>query len=304
MGKKWDEQRINEYLNEYNYKLLRMVEFKGEKSLIEIECSNNHKFIIKFSSFKKRAINGKNTLNKCEFCYKDFRKQLVLDRCKKLNYIVEDFEYTDRSMVLNIICDKGHEWHPTYENFVRNKAICLTCTNIMFGENQRLPWNEVLKRVEINGYKVLSDESDYENNESKLKVECPKGHMFYVALNNFQQGKRCPYCNMSSGEQEVERLLIEYNIKHETQYTFKDCKNIKELPFDFYLPDYNILIEYDGEQHYGLRFEDTIEDFIKRKINDGLKNEYCYFNNIPLIRIPYWKFNNIENILCKELNLI
>ena len=55
--------------------------------------------------------------------------------------------------------------------------------------------------------------------------------------------------------------------------------------------------------HYNMRGTDTLEDFIQRKINDGIKNEYCLNKGIKLIRIPYWEFKNIENILIKELNL-
>ena len=73
------------------------------------------------------------------------------------------------------------------------------------------------------------------------------------------------------------------------------------MPFDFYLPQYNICIEYDGEFHYKMIME--YDEFINQKIRDTIKTVYCKENNIKLIRIPYWEFNNIENILIKELNL-
>ena len=71
----------------------------------------------------------------------------------------------------------------------------------------------------------------------------------------------------------INKLLISYNIKFETQKKFKNCKNKLPLPFDFYLPDYNILIEFDGKQHF-----ESIEifggkiEFEKLKINDDKKN--------------------------------
>lgn len=78
------------------------------------------------------------------------------------------------------------------------------------------------------------------------------------------------------------------------------------MPFDFYLPNHNILIEYDGEQHYYDRgyktgmFRDTLE---YTQMHDKIKTDYCINNNIKLIRIPYWDYNNIDTILNKELNL-
>ena len=112
---------------------------------------------------------------------------------------------------------------------------------------------------------------------------------------------------MSSGEQEIARILNKYNIIYDIQYRFEDCKNILTLPFDFIILSKTFrptLIEFDGDMHYKLRGTDTLEYFIQRKINDGLKNEYCLHNGIKLIRIPYWHFQNIEEILIKELNLI
>ena len=84
-----------------------------------------------------------------------------------------------------------------------------------------------------------------------------------------------------------------------------DCKNKLTLPFDFKINGYlrPICVEFDGYMHYKPRGTDNIEHFIQRKINDGIKNEYCLNKGIKLIRIPYWEFKNIENILIKELHL-
>ncbi|MEG2058086.1 MAG: hypothetical protein RRZ84_09325, partial [Romboutsia sp.] len=157
--------------------------------------------------------------------------------------------------------------------------------------------------IESFNYKLL--ETEYINVNTKLKIVCEKGHVYYSSFHNFKNGKRCMRCKESKGEKRVGEILNKYNIEFDKQYKFDDCKNIFTLPFDFYLPKYNILIEYDGIQHFELRkfYNDTIDDFVKRKINDGLKNEYCYFNHIKLLRIPYWDFDNIEQILIKQLNL-
>jgi len=76
---------------------------------------------------------------------------------------------------------------------------------------------------------------------------------------------------------------------------FDGCININKLPFDFYLPEKNICIEYDGEQHFRNIFSD--KSFKETKINDNIKDEFCIKNNIFLIRIPYFKFEEINNIL-------
>lgn len=98
----------------------------------------------------------------------------------------------------------------------------------------------------------------------------------------------------SKGEQHIAHLL-EYNkIKYEREKTFEDCINPEsgyKLRYDFYLPDYNILIEYDGKQHFEpiLYWDKTPDAFEKRKYHDQLKEDYAEKNNIKLIRIPYWE---------------
>lgn len=102
-------------------------------------------------------------------------------------------------------------------------------------------------------------------------------------------------CNKSKGESKIINILNSLNIKYYTQYSFKECWNdshTKRLLFDFYLLDYNICIEYDGEQHFFAngRTWNTEENFQKTQMRDNIKNEFCCQHSIPLIRIPYTNF--------------
>ena len=167
----------------------------------------------------------------------------------------------------------------------------------------KLTYGQVKEYFASYGYELVS--TSYIGAHDKLLIKCPQGHQFEMSYAKFYTGRRCPHCNMSSGEQEVARILEKYNVEYEIQYRFDDCKNILTLPFDFKLKNTTrpICIEFDGDMHYKLRGTDTLEYFIQRKINDGIKNEYCINKGIKLIRIPYWNFQNIEDILIKELNL-
>jgi hypothetical protein len=82
------------------------------------------------------------------------------------------------------------------------------------------------------------------------------------------------------------------------------------LQFDSFIPDYNLCIEYQGEHHYfpvdfaGNGKEWAEEQFKENQIKDQIKRDYCNKNNIKLLEIPYWEFDNIENILESKLNLL
>lgn len=93
------------------------------------------------------------------------------------------------------------------------------------------------------------------------------------------------------GVQKVISILQKNNIKYEQEKKYDTCVLPKgfKLPFDFYLPEYNILIEYDGEQHFKVAFGQTEEKLILQKQYDEIKNQWCKDNNIKLIRIPYYK---------------
>lgn len=142
-----------------------------------------------------------------------------------------------------------------------------------------------------------------------LRAICPEcGKEFLTSFGSFvkQHGQCCPECSASEsrGEREIRHILENNYINFEQEYSFVNCRDKYPLPFDFYLPDYNILIEYQGVQHYEVieRFG-GLEGFVLRQKHDQIKLEYCLSNNITLITIPYWEIHNIAQILNQELNL-
>lgn len=99
----------------------------------------------------------------------------------------------------------------------------------------------------------------------------------------------------SSYEEKVIQLLKQANIKFQREKTFSDLKG-GSFRYDFYLPELNICIEVDGEQHFKqvTRFQKTRTDLLKQKEHDRIKNSYCLAHNIPLYRIPYWEIKLIS----------
>lgn len=140
-------------------------------------------------------------------------------------------------------------------------------------------------------YKVLGE---YKDANTPIKMEhnienCH--HVFYPTPINFTKnnGTRCPVHKKSHGELWVRKYLITNNYKMEEEKKFPDLQDKYSLRYDFYLNDYNILIEYDGEQHTELKLTGIWEqvDLETLHKHDLMKNEYAKKHNIPLIRIPY-----------------
>ena len=128
------------------------------------------------------------------------------------------------------------------------------------------------------------------------------GYEWDITPNNFLRGYRCPNCNSSKGEIKVKNYLVSNNIKFDIQFRFANCRNKNPLPFDFVIlnkrNDVLGLIEYDGIIHYEpIELFGGTKELKIRQCNDKIKTNYCLINNISLLRIPYWKLNNIEVIL-------
>jgi len=173
---------------------------------------------------------------------------------------------------------------------------------------KRLTQLEILKRFKkIHKAKYNYSKIKYRNLKSKVEIICSKHGSFFQMPFHHISGCGCPKCalekNFSKGESKIKDFLEKNNIFFKSQYIFEKCKNIKVLPFDFYLPDKNILIEYDGEQHYKpVKHFGGKKTFIKTQKRDKIKNEFAKKEKINLIRISYKNFKSIEEILIKIIS--
>lgn len=125
------------------------------------------------------------------------------------------------------------------------------------------------------------------------ECKCSCGKIHYVTavelLNN--RIRSCGHITESYGIKKIKDILTQNNINFITEKTFPTCKfpdTNANARFDFYLPDYNILIEFDGIQHFRKGDENFFSDSLeKRQEHDKFKTQWCKNNNIILRRIPY-----------------
>lgn len=214
----------------------------------------------------------------------------------------------DSSTYVQYECPK-HGCHSTKIYALISGHGCVECQYEENALKSRHPADYVEDVFKNYGTTLLNKKDYLKWSLKNLRAICPAcGKEFLTSFGAFVQhnGQCCPECSASEsrGEREIRYILEGNYIKFEQEYSFVDCRDKNPLPFDFYLPDYNILIEYQGVQHYEAieRFGGQ-DGFLLRQKHDQIKLEYCLLNNITLITIPYWDFNNITQILNQELTL-
>lgn len=270
-------------------------EYKSAKDKIVIKFPCGHLQETTYDRFRK--IIDKSLCKKCKkiggktikLTFEEVKKEI-----EKEGYSLLSNEYKNAHTLLKVECPEGHIYEVQWANWQQGYR-CPYC-----GGTKKKEYEEVKSFIEEQGYILLSD--TYINSDTYLEVSCGKHEPYLVRFSNFQRGKRCPHCIQSRGEKRVKEVLDNNNIKYIRQYKYEDCRDIKELPFDFYLPQYDICIEYDGRQHYDkTSFNMSEKDFETIVLHDNIKTNYCKDNNINLIRIPYWEFDNIESILITQI---
>ncbi|MGL4801909.1 MAG: hypothetical protein ACRC18_06560 [Cetobacterium sp.] len=146
------------------------------------------------------------------------------------------------------------------------------------------------------------------NISGKYKFTCEEcGRIFNKALTYISGGSWCPECSMSEGEKKIAEWLRYNGIEYEYEKEYDGLVGVgrRSLSYDFNLADYNMLIEFQGGQHekYIPGFHESHSDFEKQQEHDRRKREYAKRNGVELLEIWYWDFDNIEEILNKELRV-
>lgn len=239
---------------------------------------------------------------------KNLGQQRFLEKARSVHgdkYGYEKSMYISAKDKIEIVCRNHGSFFQIADTHLSG-AGCQKCTlEMLHSEKQKCTeeYIEDAKKV----HKDIYDYSQtiYVNSKSKVDIICKKHGKFSKIATSHLMGEGCPICKTSKGESKIYSFLSNINIKYITQHKFKECRYIRQLKFDFYLPEYNICIEYDGIQHY--KPVDVFggeEDHKKVLMYDSIKTKYCQENNIKLIRIKYTEFDKIEEILSRELKLI
>lgn len=289
-------------LEDKNISVIPLEDYKGAKTKIMHKCLKHD---VEWSAMPTNVLRGAG----CPKCWVEkIRKQRAktqdeyVKEVNKINPHIEVIgEYINAKTPIMHHCLKHNVYWSTMPESILNGSGCPTC-----GIEKMTKSHEqyVLDVARVNPYIEVIGE--YKDSGIPILHKCKKdGYEWMAEPHMILVGHGCPVCYETNGERMVRRFLEDNNIEYEVQKRFNDCREEKPLPFDFYLPEYNSIIEYDGEHHYfpidfsGYGKEWAEQYFEKTIMHDEIKNEYCKKNNIHLLRIPY--FADIESELQKFL---
>lgn len=236
--------------------------------------------------------------NKCAiYLFQSKTHEEFLEEIKQLhgnNYslLTEYIKSTIDVIVKHEIC--CHQFSTTPNQFLSGSE-CPKC----YGTPKKTTedFYEEVKEITNGEYELLTEYLTALDNIKLKHMKC--GHEYEVRPNDFLNGNRCPKCKESKGENRIRKFLEGNQISFEDQKKFDMLLGVggKNLSYDFYLPKQNILIEYQGEFHDGSATCQNENQFKRQWEHDRRKREYAKSNNIMLLEIWYWDFDNIEKIL-------
>ncbi len=250
----------------------------------------------------------------CDLCVEEKRKEREnnfifksgIKHNYKYDYSKVFYKRNDEKVI--IICPDHGDFLQVPGNHVRGQG-CDSCLNQSLAYTTK---EIIIQFQSVHGDLYDYSKVEYKHNKHPVIIICKRHGEFSQLPNKHYYSKQgCPKCRMSHGERKVEYFLKNNNILYVNQKSFNDCRSDskQKLKYDFYLPEKNILIEYDGEQHFMPRFFGMKVKDLKRaeeRLNrvkelDKIKNNYAKKNKINLIRISYKKIEEIEKILSLHL---
>lgn len=305
----WIDMAKKVHGDTYDYSKVKYVDH-GTKVIII--CKEHGEFLQTPSAHS----NGKQG---CPICG---RLKSDAGRRKSLDSVLDRFrtvhgDYYDYSKVVlgntlkekvTIICPEHGEFLQTPHKHLLNRG-CPKCAG-----KYQLTKEEWFKKAK----ELYDDKYDYSKTvyppplEAKgmVTITCKehgdftkraREHAGYSTGGNKNTLGGCPMCSSSLGEKRIYNVLVEYGIDNIKEYTFPNTR----YRYDFYLPKLNILIEYDGMQHYFPIRMYGGEEYLKKIVeSDSIKNTLADAANIPLIRIPYTKDNVLEDYLLYRISQI
>lgn len=221
----------------------------------------------------------------------------------KYDYSKVVYKGIHKKIIIN--CPKHGDFLQTPNTHLQGHG-CPECGNEEWLDKVTSTTEDFIERArDMHGNEYDYSLVDYVNQTTKVKIICKKHGVFEQTPHNHLHWQGCPKCSSSIGERRIMRYLEKHGIKykhhHRVPYKVPPIKSHFEI--DFYLPDYGLFIEYNGQQHYKhIAYWKHDNPLPHRQARDAALRKYCEEReDIRLLEIPYTDFDRIEEILEREL---
>lgn len=205
-------------------------------------------------------------------------------------------DYVNNCTNIKIVCKS----HGMFEQLPKNHLVGKGCPKCAFKNRSLNRFDFIKKAKKVHGKKYTYQKSSYKNNATPILITCREHGDFEQLPKHHLVGKGCPSCNStSSGESMISVFLDEHKISYEQEFPLmKNPETGCYLRADFFIESMNMVIEFDGPQHFKpIEYFGGEEHYQQCIYRDKIKNNFCKENKIQLIRIPYYKKNEIREIL-------
>ena len=314
MPRKYRYEDVQKYVSENsNCELLSKEDVSVTKKL-KFRCSCGNEFETDFHHFvaqKQRQCPdcGKKKAHKStRLTLEEINERLSVIGC---SYISGD--YVNRKSNIPMLCSCGHEKTMRLNTALTNNfsGLCQRCSDERFRGWNRFTISQIREACKEKGIELLS--SEYRSMKDPLEFKCVCGRTFVTTweIVSYYGKTRCDLCSSqtSSGERAIMKWLEDHGLTYEREKLFDGCGGrYRRYRFDFYLPDQNTCIEFDGQQHFktvnfnGKTDEETLSRILwDTQCRDLVKDIYCDEHGIDLIRIRYDEADNIPEILSDKL---
>lgn len=280
--------------NFYDYSL---VDYKNNSTKVKIICPIHGIFEQIPKSHIRDIGRG---CSKCgiEKCKRFLTQEEFISKANKVHNFFYNYDkviYCNHDSKIIVTCKIHGDFEINPSAHINAENGCSKCANKYRRTNDEFI-NEC-KQIHNNFYDYSL--TVFKSLKKKVKIICPVHGSFEQYAEHHLAEHGCARCNESKGEKIINEFLTNNNINFIKQYKFDDCRSNKnwKLIFDFYLPEHNICIEFDGLQHFKEIKYFGLESFRRTQENDKIKNQYCFEKNIRLIRIKYQQTKQKEKIV-------
>lgn len=233
---------------------------------------------------------------------KKLSQEEFITRANKIHnnrYDYSKVKYTEKRNKVTIICTE----HGEFDQFAGNHLHGYGCCKCMH-KQQKFTTEQFIQKAKIkHNDKYDYSKIDYKDSYSKVTIICKEHGDFKQVPASHLQGQGCPTCKSSKGELAIKSILDKHGIENQQEYKLPDEEYL--FKYDFYLPKFNILIEFHGEQHYEYNkfFHETYNIFERQQLRDKNKITLAKEKGIPLLEFNYKHLKHMTKEQFEEMIL-